>query len=147
MATQKAKKNRLASLGFNVREARPFLGLCPANAPRRPAGVAKDIALLPLKDRAKPRYPTRKGALWRTLIKKEALPPRTTDALQAWTKGALPLWTPKACSLGQIMGKRPPCFNLAREEGYTITLYFFIIIRYKKDDVFGLPLLNGLVYM
>jgi len=56
------KKSRLASLGFNVREARPLLGLCPATAPRRPAGVAKDIALLPLKDWAKPRYPTRKGA-------------------------------------------------------------------------------------
>lgn len=68
MTIRKAKKNRLASLGFNVREARPFSGLCPANAPRRPAGVAKDIALLPLKDRAKPRYPTRKGALWRTLF-------------------------------------------------------------------------------
>lgn len=51
-----------------MREARPSLGLCPANAPRRPAGVAKDIALLPLTDRAKPRYPTRKGALWRTLF-------------------------------------------------------------------------------
>jgi len=51
------------------------------------------------------------------------------------------------CALRQIMGKRPPCFNSARGEYYTITLYIFQIIRVKKDDVFGLPPLNGLVYM
>ena len=103
-----AKKFRLASLGFNVREARPFLGLCPANAPRRPSGVDQRKAFGILKGAHSAHFP---------------------------------------CSRRQIMGKRPPCFNSARGEYYTITLYFFIIIRYKKDDVFGLPLLNGLVYM